>query len=142
MVDASIESVSSSARVTSAKFQKGLEESDIETPGPIDRTPGTPGSAKKDRFESIDEMPTSEIEKRNMESILNFEKRNEKCRDLFSGSRREREFCTKIIAKSATATKRSCIQFQKTDCVSENTLTKLLLWTEVRILLSNTELSF
>ena len=90
-----IKLVSPSARVTSAKFQKGLEESDIETPGPTDRTPETPGSAKKDRFESIDEMPTSEIEKRNMESILNFEKRNEKCRDLFSGSRREREYLQK-----------------------------------------------
>ena len=38
----SIELVSSSARVTSAKFHKGV----IETPGPIDRTPETPGSGK------------------------------------------------------------------------------------------------
>ena len=38
----SIELVLSSARVTSAKFQPK-----IETPGPIDRTPGTPGSGKK-----------------------------------------------------------------------------------------------
>ena len=35
---ASIELVSSSARVTSAKFQKGQ----LETSGPIDRTPGLP----------------------------------------------------------------------------------------------------
>ena len=33
--------------------------------------------------------------------ISNFEKRKEKCRDLFSGSRREREFLQKIIEKSA-----------------------------------------
>ena len=34
----------SSARFTSVKFQKGVVGSDIETPGPIERTPGTPGS--------------------------------------------------------------------------------------------------
>ena len=33
--------------------------------------------------------------------ISNFEKRKEKCRDLFSGSRREREFMHKQIEKSA-----------------------------------------
>ena len=38
--------VSSSARVTSVKFHKGAGRSDIETPGPIDRTPETPGSGK------------------------------------------------------------------------------------------------
>ena len=43
---ASIELVSSSARVTSAKFHKAAVRSDIETPGPIDRTPETPGSGK------------------------------------------------------------------------------------------------
>ena len=42
-----IELVSSSARGTSAKFQKGLVRSDIERPGPIDRTPEAPGSGKK-----------------------------------------------------------------------------------------------
>ena len=40
----SIELVSSSARVTSAKSQPKLP--DIERPGPIDRTPETPGSGK------------------------------------------------------------------------------------------------
>ena len=39
----SIKLVSSSARVTSAKFQKGIV-TELERPGPIDRTPGTPGS--------------------------------------------------------------------------------------------------
>ena len=43
---ASIELVSSSARGASTKFQKGLVVTDIETPGPIDRTPETPGSGK------------------------------------------------------------------------------------------------
>merc|ERR1712001_668723 len=43
---ASIELVSSSARVTSAKFHKVLVHRDIERPGPIDRTPETPGSGK------------------------------------------------------------------------------------------------
>ena len=42
---ASIELVSSSARVTSAKSQPKLL--DRQTPGPIDRTPETPGSGKK-----------------------------------------------------------------------------------------------
>ena len=42
----SIELVSSSARVTSAKFHKGLGQTDIKRPGPIDRTPETPGSGK------------------------------------------------------------------------------------------------
>ena len=42
----SIEFVSSSARVTSAKFQKGVSVSYFETTGPIDRTPGIPGSDK------------------------------------------------------------------------------------------------
>ena len=41
---ASIELVSASARVTSAKSQPKV--SDIERPGPIDRTPETPGSGK------------------------------------------------------------------------------------------------
>ena len=41
---ASIELVSSSARVTSAKFHK---VPDRQRPGPIDRTPETPGSGKK-----------------------------------------------------------------------------------------------
>ena len=44
---ASIELVSSSARVTSAKFQKGLVGRELERPGPIDRTPETLGSGKK-----------------------------------------------------------------------------------------------
>ena len=42
----SIELVSSSARVTPAKFHKSVVCTDIETPGPIDRTPETPGSGK------------------------------------------------------------------------------------------------
>ena len=37
-----MELVSSSAKVTSVKSQKGL----LEIPGPIDRTPGIPGSDK------------------------------------------------------------------------------------------------
>ena len=41
----SIELVSSSARVTSAKSQSKL--SLVVTPGPIDRTPETPGSGEK-----------------------------------------------------------------------------------------------
>ena len=41
----SIEFVSSSARVTSVKFQKGIV-SEFETSEPIDRTPETPGSDK------------------------------------------------------------------------------------------------
>ena len=40
-----IELVSSSARVTSVKFQKGVSVSQFERP--IDRTPGTPGSDKQ-----------------------------------------------------------------------------------------------
>ena len=44
----STELVSSSARVTSAKFQPKVFY--IETPGPIDRTPGTPGSGKNDEL--------------------------------------------------------------------------------------------
>ena len=43
----SIELVSSSARVTSTKSTKALVDRDIETPRPIDRTPETPGSGKK-----------------------------------------------------------------------------------------------
>ena len=43
----SIELVSSSARVTSVKFQKGVRRTDRQTSGPIDRTPGLPGSDKK-----------------------------------------------------------------------------------------------
>ena len=48
---AGIELVSSSTRVTSAKFHKGL----VERPGPIDRTPETPGSGKnvKTYFEEV-----------------------------------------------------------------------------------------
>ena len=41
-----IELVSSSARVTSAKFHKGLVGREVQRPGPIDRTPETPGSGK------------------------------------------------------------------------------------------------
>ena len=41
-----IELVSSSARVTSVKFHKGLSRTDGQTSGPIDRTPGLPGSDK------------------------------------------------------------------------------------------------
>ena len=40
---ARIELVSSSTRVTSVKSAKGVV-SQLETPGPIDRTPGIPGS--------------------------------------------------------------------------------------------------
>ena len=43
---ASIELVSSSARVTSAKFQKVVGSRELETSGPINRTPETPGSGK------------------------------------------------------------------------------------------------
>ena len=46
-LSASIELVSSSARVTSVKSAKPLVVSQLETPGPIDRTPGIPGSDKK-----------------------------------------------------------------------------------------------
>ena len=42
----SIDLISPSARDTSVKFQKGLGLSELETTGPIDRTPGTPGSDK------------------------------------------------------------------------------------------------
>ena len=42
-----IELVSSSARVTSVKSAQGLRVSQWERTGPIDRTPGTPGSDKK-----------------------------------------------------------------------------------------------
>ena len=45
-LSASIELVSSSARVTSVKFQKPLLVSEWETSEPIDRTPETPGSYK------------------------------------------------------------------------------------------------
>ena len=49
-----IELVSSSARVTSAKFHKVLDVcTDIERPGPIDRTPETPGSGKKTNNETV-----------------------------------------------------------------------------------------
>ena len=53
----SIELVSSSARVTSAKFQPKVLEvcSDIERPGPIDRTPETPGSGKKDTYRNAND---------------------------------------------------------------------------------------
>ena len=43
----SIELVSSSARVTSVKSAKRLGVTYLERPGPIDRTPGIPGSDKK-----------------------------------------------------------------------------------------------
>ena len=42
----SIELVSSSARVNSVKFHKG-RVSEFQILGPIDRTPGVPGSNKK-----------------------------------------------------------------------------------------------
>ena len=42
----SIEFVSSSARVTSVKFQKGIGLTQFERSRPIDRTPGIPGSDK------------------------------------------------------------------------------------------------
>ena len=42
----SIDLVSASARVTSVKFQKRDSLSDGQTSGPIDRTPGLPGSDK------------------------------------------------------------------------------------------------
>ena len=45
----SIELVSSSARVTSAKFHKAV----VQTSGPIDRTPETPGSGKKQKQNMI-----------------------------------------------------------------------------------------
>ena len=43
----SIDLVSSSARVTSVKFQQGGGVTDGRTSGPKDRTPGLPGSDKK-----------------------------------------------------------------------------------------------
>ena len=43
---ATIELVSSSARVTFVKFHKVFVGRELETPGPIDRTPETPGSGK------------------------------------------------------------------------------------------------
>ena len=43
-----IELVSSSARVTSVKFQKALGCRERQTPRPIDQTPGTPGSGKNE----------------------------------------------------------------------------------------------
>ena len=43
----SIELVSSSARVNSVKFHKGLSVTDRRTDGLKDRTPGTPGSDRK-----------------------------------------------------------------------------------------------
>ena len=51
------------------------------------------------RVSGIEEMPKSEIKKRkgNMESIS----RISKCRDMFSGSRREQDFLQKKIKKSA-----------------------------------------
>ena len=53
-LSASIELISSSARVTSAKFHKvPYVGTDIERPGPIDRTPETPGSGKKNMGEKI-----------------------------------------------------------------------------------------
>ena len=45
-LSASIELVSSSARVTPVKSAKPLGLSLFETLGPIDRTPGIPGSDK------------------------------------------------------------------------------------------------
>ena len=42
----SIAWVSSSARVTSVKFHKVLGGREVQRPGPIDRTPETPGSGK------------------------------------------------------------------------------------------------
>ena len=41
---AGIELISSSARVTSAKFHKAPGGRELERPGPINRTPETPGS--------------------------------------------------------------------------------------------------
>ena len=52
-LSASIELVSSSARVTSVKSAKGLWVSQLERLGPIDRTPGIPGSDKKGRKKLI-----------------------------------------------------------------------------------------
>ena len=48
----SIGLVSSSARVTSVKFQKPLSVCQFETTGPIDRTPETPGSDKNRHLKS------------------------------------------------------------------------------------------
>ena len=50
----SIELVSSSARVTSVKFHKRLVVCDGQTTGPIDRTPGTPGSDKNVNIQKND----------------------------------------------------------------------------------------
>ena len=47
-ISVNIEFVSSSARVTLVRSAKGGSLSQFETTGPIDRTPGTPGSDKKD----------------------------------------------------------------------------------------------
>ena len=49
----SIDLLSSSARVTSVKFQKHLVLTDGRTSGPKDRTPGLPGSDKKSLFHGI-----------------------------------------------------------------------------------------
>ena len=54
----SIELVSSSARVTSVKFHKRLVVCDGRTSGPIDRTPGTPGSDKNAMFKQIIQFKT------------------------------------------------------------------------------------
>ena len=50
-LSASIELVSSSARVTSVKSAKGVGVTHLETPGPIDRTPGIPGSDKNTQIQ-------------------------------------------------------------------------------------------
>ena len=51
----SIEFVSSSARVTSVKFAKGVSVCYLERSRPIDRTPGIPGSDKNDDDHDDDE---------------------------------------------------------------------------------------
>ena len=56
----SIELVTSSARVNSAKFYKYPSVSQFQTLGPIDRTPGIPGSDKNMKINSECEMEKEE----------------------------------------------------------------------------------
>ena len=52
----SIDLVSSSARVTSVKFQQGVLVCDGGTSGPKDRTPGLPGSDKNQRLSHLGDI--------------------------------------------------------------------------------------
>ena len=85
-----IELVSSSARVTSAKFHKVLDVcTDIERPGPIDRTPETPGSGKKKKVHTFG----------NFRLIIRKFGKSSEIQNRISGKNQKKKFTPLIIWK-------------------------------------------